>query len=246
MKASRALALSVIAWSTMHAAPALADSGFGQNGQMVLSAERLFGLTFTKVSDEDGGGNGTQTESRTNVALFWPPLSVVTSPYQIPHLAFDFVVSSGISVGGSIGFVSSTGTSKAEPANGGVSVERDSPTITILAFAPRVGYALPLTQQFSFWPRAGITYYSIKSESTGAGMNPTTTKNTTSGLGVNLEPMFVFSPIPNFGISAGPVLDLPLSGTQSVERTPATMPNPADDKVKYTNYGIVFGLLGYF
>jgi hypothetical protein len=116
----------------------------------------------------------------------------------------------------------------------------------MFALAPRVGYVVPISSEFAFWPRAGVTYYSFKSSNTSPGMNPVTSKTTTSGVGLDLEPMFVFSPAAHFGITAGPVLDFPLSGSQSRETTPSNGPAQADDKVKYTNYGLTIGLLGYF
>jgi len=59
--------------------------------------------------------------------------------------------------------------------------------------------------------------------------------------------MFVFTPVPHFGISVGPVVDFPLSGTSSSERTPPGMgPAPVDDKVKFLNFGLIFGILGHF
>ena len=121
-----------------------------------------------------------------------------------------------------------------------------TPSVTVLAFAPRIGYAMALTPLIAFWPRGGITYYSIKSERTSQPPTPVTTKNTISGVGLNLEPMFVFSPADHFGIIAGPVIDIPLSGTSSSTQTPrARNPGP-DDKIKFANYGITVGLLGYF
>jgi hypothetical protein len=242
--------IAIIPITILSATPAFAarpSTAFGGDGQMILSAERLFGVTFSKVREEDGDGSGTQTTSRTNVALFWPPLSLLTSPYEIPRLAFDVVAASGLTLGGSVGFISGTGTTKSEPANGAIGSERDDPTITVLAIAPRLGFALPLSARFAFWPRAGVTYYSFKSESTGAGVNRTTTKTTSNGLGLDLEPIFVFSPVSNFGITIGPIVDFPLSGSRSTERTPlGQQPAPADDKLKFTNYGGTVGLLGYF
>jgi hypothetical protein len=238
-----AITLSLTAMS----APALADDGFGKTGQIILSADRLFGLTFPSVTAEDGASGDKQTISRTDVSLLFPPLSEVQSPYEIPRAAIDFNVASGFTVGGAIGYMTSSGKSKREPAMGGMSVETDLPTLTMLSFSPRVGYALPIAPLFGFWPRVGITYFNIGTSSTSTGMIPVTRKTTTTGFGVDIEPMFVFSPVSHFGITGGPVIDIPLSGTSSTTITPTPMgPAPVDDKVKYTNYGVQFGLLGYF
>jgi hypothetical protein len=246
MKKSTMLAVALVSGSVVSGSQAFAEGSFGKGGQMVFSADRLFGLEFSSVSSESTAGGGKTTDSTTSIALFWPPLSALQSPYQIPHLAFDYIIPGGLTVGGSIGFVSGSGKTKSEPAAGGVSVENDDPTTTILAFAPRVGYALPLTPLFSFWPRGGITYYSIKSERTSGGMVPTTNKTTTSGLGFDLEPMFVLSPADHFGFVAGPVVDIPLSGTTSREQSPPSATPQPDTKVKFLNYGLTIGVLGYF
>jgi hypothetical protein len=75
---------------------------------------------------------------------------------------------------------------------------------------------------------------------------PVTSKTSINGLGLDLEAMFVFSPAEHFGISAGPVFDLPLSGTSSSEQSPQIGPASVDDKVKFMNYGLAVGILGNF
>jgi hypothetical protein len=245
MMKTRVAAASVLSTLIAAVTPALAqDAGFGRTGQVILSAERLFGLSFKSYTIEDGTTGDKQTTSRTDISLLWPSMTVDTiSPYTIPHLAADFVVISGLTVGGSVGFGRSTGTLKNEPVNA-PTAERDADTITLFTFAPRIGYALAITPQIAFWPRAGVTYYSINAQGTNAvGV---TRNDTIKGFGVNLEPMFVFSPVPHFGFTAGPVVDLPLSGSESVDRTPATTPNPPADKVRFRNWGLAVGVLGYF
>jgi len=81
---------------------------------------------------------------------------------------------------------------------------------------------------------------------TGQGAMPTTNKTSLTGIGLNFEPMFVLSPADHFGIVAGPVVDIPLSGKSSSERTPQVGTPQPDTKVKFMNYGLSVGLLGYF
>jgi hypothetical protein len=242
------VALAAVSTLLAAATPAFADEPFGASGQVILSGERMFGLSFPREMDEDGATGNKTTDSRTNIALLWPSLPILTlTPYDTPRVAVDFGAGGGFTVGGSIGFFTGSGSTKREPAAGGVSVETDDPTVTMIAFAPRVGFALPLTPQFSFWPRAGVTYYNIRVSSTNTANPPVTNKTTLSGFGVDLEPMFVFTPVPHFGITAGPVVDIPLSGTSHSERTPpGPNPPPIDDKVKFLNFGLTFGLLGHF
>jgi len=247
MKHATLTALATLAIGVSAAGSALAGEGsFGKDGQFIISGERLFGLAFTTYSSEDGTTHDKQSDSRTNFSLLWPGLNALSfSPYVMPHAALDFVVASGVTLGGSIGFASSTGTTTSEPQNG-PKVERDSPSITELTFQPRVGYALSLSDNFAFWPRIGITYYSIKIEQTSTNMGVSSkTTNTLSGLGLDLEAMFVFTPIEHFGITLTPLADIPLSGSSSTERSPNPGGNPPDDKEKFMAIGGMFGLLGY-
>jgi hypothetical protein len=79
------------------------------------------------------------------------------------------------------------------------------------------------------------------------GNNPTTNKSTASGVGLNIDPMFVFIPATHFGITAGPYLDLPLGGSTSREVTQnGVTTSPADDSTKFTSFGLKVGLLGAF
>jgi hypothetical protein len=245
MKKSTLLAVALVSSSAVSGSQALA-AGSLSGGQIVLSADRLFGLSFSSMSTEDQAG-GKQTQSRTNIALLWPPVTALgyASPYQIPRASLDFIVPGGVSVGGSLGFITGSGTNKTEAANGGASVERDAPSSTILTFAPRVGYALGLAPSIVFWPRGGITYYSIKSDSTTTlGANSIETKTTLSGLGLNLEANVVLFLADHFGIVGGPMLDIPLSGTASTETSPQVGAAQPDTKVKFSNYGLSIGLLG--
>jgi hypothetical protein len=60
--------------------------------------------------------------------------------------------------------------------------------------------------------------------------------------------ILVFSPVSHLGITAGPIPDFLLSGSQSTEMrpNPGGGRRPPDGKVKYTNYGLTVGVLGYF
>jgi hypothetical protein len=224
-------------------APAVAETRsawLGTPGQLILGAERMFGLSFGSVKTEDSTGTFTNTQSTTNINVFWGTGG--TTIYETPRLSCDYIIVAGLTAGGAIGYVSRTGTSKTEVA--GTSTERDIPSVNAFQFAPRVGYVLPLVERIAFWPRAGITYYWLRAEGTSAGPNPVTTKTTIDGFGVNLEAMFAFSIIPGFAITAGPVLDLPVSGSQRTETT--GVPATPDEKYRYTNWGLSVGLIGYF
>jgi hypothetical protein len=234
--------LPVIFASTLLAGSALAQAskGFGTTGQVVLSADRLFGVVVGKIASEGATGI-TTTDSRTNIDLLFAPMP--TTVYEVPRLSFDYVAYEGLTIGGSLGYFHQSGTDENLGANAQVN-SSDSAKLNAFIIAPRIGYALPLADSVAFWPRVGISYYSIGSEQTTTGINPTTRTSTTTGAGLNLEPEFVFSVTHGFGIVAGPVIDLPLSGNVHSETTGA--PPQPDRSVKETNYGVALGLLGYF
>jgi hypothetical protein len=229
-----------------------AATGMHQSGGFILSAERMFGLSFWSVHTErdpqpgvPGATGSDSTISGTNVSLLFG--SNYTSdvgallPYTTPRLAFDFLPIESLTIGGSIGFLSSSG--EVESANGAT---RDTATITAFALTPRVGYALMLTDGIYFWPRLGVTYFSLSSKTNPpppTPPNPPTPErtDTTNGFAINIEPAFVFSLVNHFGISVIPVADIPLAGSNSEDP-----PDPPDSTIKIRNLGATVGLLGYF
>jgi hypothetical protein len=217
---------------------AQAQDKFGSQGQMVFSADRLFGVSAnsTTIKQEANGQTTETTNSTTGISLLWGNNAAGDNSVPvsaIPRLSFDYFVIDGLTVGGSLGYYTSSGTTK----SGGVS--SDLPNTSGFAFAPRVGYALMFTDMIGFWPRGGLTYWQGKSETVGT--NKTTT--TISGFDVNIEVPFVISPTPHFAFTVGPLLDLGLSGSYKQESGGQTLsPEPS---IKHTNIGLVAGILGY-
>jgi len=257
MRAKLTLAFALA--SVVVAAPALAQTppaaapaappvvqtpsgAFGQTGQLILGADRMFGLSFSSVKTETDLPTGTvsNTQSGTNINLLWAPEGL--TPYEVPRLSADYIVVSSLTVGGAIGYKSQSTKNKAEA--GGVSTEADGPSMHVFQIAPRVGYVLGLADKIAFWPRGGITFYTGGTESTsGVAPNQTTTKISMNGLALNVEAMFAFSPVQGFALIGGPLLDLPLSGSMTQEVT--GQPN-VDGKMKFMNWGLAFGMIGYF
>jgi len=115
--------------------------GFGAQGQLAISAERLFGIEYAKASyDHDG------YSSATIIGFGWTNQGRQSS-FVEPRAGIDYFVANSLSLGGAIGIYSAAGHGAHEDASGFI-------------FAPRVGYAIDLGSVASFWPRGGITYYS--------------------------------------------------------------------------------------
>ncbi|HEU4535424.1 MAG TPA: hypothetical protein VFS00_14950, partial [Polyangiaceae bacterium] len=130
-----------------------------------------------------------------------------------------------LTLGGSIGYASVSGEDDFDDFDN----DRDFNTATLFAFHPRVGYVLRFNDTVGMWLRGGITYYSVNVDDAG----------TASGLGINLEPGFIFTVVNGIGISVTPSLDLPVSGGFD--------PDEGEDS-DYTirNFGANAGMFVYF
>ena len=104
------------------------------------------------------------------------------------------------------------------------------------------------------WLRGGITYLNYKSKSEDE-QGTVTTENTDSGnfLDLTLEVPFIISPVPNFAITAGPVIDFPLAGKFKSEQkqtdSASGQTQTVEQESEYTktqNIGLAFGLMGWF
>jgi hypothetical protein len=122
--------VSAFAASLLVAAPARAAT---PPGNWSLAVERLFGLTRTSIDSDFGDA------SYTSISL----LSKVVGQYgySAPRFAFDYLIGSGVSFGGALGYQS-------------LSEDNDTDAWLI---APRVGYFARLGRSFALWPRVGIT-----------------------------------------------------------------------------------------
>ena len=223
------------------AASAQSDGGF-QRGTLAIGAERMTGLYFYSFKSQvpiDGTNRSVDvTTSGTQLNLLWNsnlvdvPRGIGANPASVPRLGVDYMGTDLVSVGGSVGYFSASGSQK--QSDTGVSV--DTVTVSGFAFAPRVGFALHLGSSFLFWPRVGVSYFHIKGERSGGG--------STSGSiwDIVAEPMFVYSPVPHFGFAFGPLLELGVAGSYEI-RDNNGVSRSTDTTV--TNYGAIAGVVGY-
>ncbi|HQP34393.1 MAG TPA: hypothetical protein PLI95_04425 [Polyangiaceae bacterium] len=230
--ASMALGMLLVAGA------AQAEDKFGTG--IILGVDRLWGIGMysqTQSSDENGVDYEEKT-SRTavNLLLAGSPASV----YQVPRLAFDYGLGNGLTVGGNLGYISQSGSSQMKKPSEGEEV--DLPKTSGFLIAPRVGYALELAEGIYIWPRAGITYYSTKTTiEAGAAKN----EDTLSGFGLNVEGMLLWSPVPHFGLTIGPVFDYTLSGKAKSKQTGAVTAESEKDMTEM-NIGLASGIVGWF
>ncbi len=165
--------------------------------------------------------------------------------YAIPRLGIDAFIGS-LTLGGSIGFVSSTGSSKwTATSSSGVTLatQADLPDVTRVMITPRIGYVFVTGEHIAIWLRGGFTYFSSSVEedignSTGG---ITRVKRTGSGTSLTLDPQLVILPVPHAGITFGPVLDIGLGGSLESDEAGAVTVDTNE-----STYGVGAGLLLYF
>lgn len=261
---------AILATAVLHAGRAHAEArtGLGDSGEWIVSAERLFGIAYAKATEVDGAT--TTTDSRTAIALLCPPIGPggLSSPHHIPRIALDVDVMGGFTIGGAVGFVSSSGTTKTETAATGTSPssssERDAASATTFLLSPRLGYAVSLSSLFTFWPRVSVSYYDISVSAPGtiatgnaSGTGTTvvgTVERNFNGIGLGIEPALVLTPLPHVGLVFAPAIDFPLSGSRltKVSTSPAwqdVVPSsaaPREGDASFFSLGFHFGVLAHF
>jgi hypothetical protein len=82
---------------------------------------------------------------------------------------------------------------------------------TTWALGPRVGYNIPVSERFSIWPKAGLSF-TTTSTSTDNPLPGQDEDSTASNLAVNLFVPVMFHPVEHFFLGFGPALDADLSG----------------------------------
>ncbi len=248
-------AAAAMAPGTAHAQQQEAN-GFGEKSQLILSVDRLMPLfsyssqsvTFTRAN----GVTDKSSDSGTSMAFFLgrePNLGVV---HTVPRVAFDFTIIRHLTLGGAFAFAIGLGGSHEETPGNGVTTKRDASKTTVVGFAPRVGYIIPLGDVFAFWPRAGFAFYSVSTKTPrlvnapGPGQVEITETNSDSVFSLDLDPQFAWTPVQHFFIHFGPLVNIPLSGSRSAETVqgPTTTTEKADLSVFH--FGLSAGLGGWF
>ncbi len=171
------IALTLLVLSLLVSAQASAQETFYGAGEINVALERGFGVHYVHRNIDPPGGDDFDWDG-TTIGLGWYG---ALTPLHWARGAFDVFVIDQLSIGGSLGFYAQSG----DPDGDG------------LIIAPRVGYAIPLSDLFTFWPRGGISYYDQDDNNLFA---------------LSGEAMFVLTPHPNWGILLGATLDIGVAG----------------------------------
>ncbi len=166
----------------------------------IVGIENLFGYASTvrRTSLEAG-------TVRTEQSTFSFLGGGLGSSYAIPGLSIDGVFGRGVTLGGSLRYVSST------TKVSGLSVSVDQ-----FALAGRVGY-LSKGRPVAVWPRVGLAYQSVwgSTDSGSEDAESAAVNDVYSSTALSLELPIVFRGT-GFGIAFGPALYVPLSGSAEV------------------------------
>ena len=253
----RTLALSfcvsgVLATAAGRQAAAQEANGLGEKGELIITADRLMPLlsySSQTLTIENNGQTSKLSESSSSIALLLGrEPSLLVNPHTVPRLAIDFTVIQHLTVGGSFVLAFGLGGSTTSES-GNVTSKRDAPKASLVGFAPRVGYVLPLGQTFGFWPRAGLAFYSISQKQDTVSKNgnvTTTTTDTDSTWSLDLDPQFVWVPLQHFFAHFGPLLNIPFAGSRSTETVVGGTTNTTKNDLSTFHFGLSAGLGGWF
>ena len=264
MKAHLGIAVLAFAATTALAAPAEAAGdakGLGEKYQLIVSADRLvplFSYTYASSTTTQNNIELTQSQSGAGISILFGRIAGVdgglpTNVHAIPRVGFDFTVIPRLTLGAAFAFGFGLGGSNETEAltnNVKATRETDAPTATAVGLAPRVGYILPLTDHLAFWPRGGFGFYwvSVKTEDVNVNNpNDVTTQSVTDNLiSLDLDPQLMITPFEHFFFNVGPLLNVPLSGSRSLDRTQGTQTQSFSNDISLFHLGITAGLGGFF
>lgn len=189
-------------------APAAATGSFGLANQFVLSTNLDIGVTFSSVGDSEGEGD---TSSSDFLVRFGTNIGRTWS--------LDYFVIDNLSVGGQVSY---------QTTNDG-----DGNTFSL---APRLGYNIGLSDDFSLWPQLTVTFASSKA---ATQIGDVTVEAKSSSFGVGLYAPVLYHITNHFFLGTGPFIDTQLSNSIKVEGGDSV------DAPKATNFGLQSVLGGY-
>lgn len=243
------------------ASPASAQQAaeqFGDQGQFIFGADRLFGLfAYTSNSFTVSNTNNTTTVTGTDMAFFGGLNAVslgaagagtVTAGnptfYNLPRLGFDYTIIKGLTLGGeAIAFFTLGGSTSQGAAS------QANPGGNAFGIAPRVGYIFSINDVFAIWPRGGLSYYTANYSAQSVPFNRCNNTANANLFGLDIDPVFTISPAQHFAFMAGPTLDWGFTGGASAS-TPQTPDCSRTTNTSFSyqavNFALNAGLLGWF
>ncbi len=161
----------------------------GSKGDAIFSAERLFGVRGEHWRVEPPAPANHVDANDTVIAFGFAKTGV---PYNVPRLAFDYMVVNQLSLGGAVGF------SLSDASNDFI-------------VAPRIGFLHMFGRVAGIWPRGGFFYHSTEVDH----------QYKESSLGLNLECMFPIVVAGHFGFEVGLTFDQSFTGKHDPDDGPS-------------------------
>jgi hypothetical protein len=202
------------------------DEGFGERGQFIVSADRLFDLfAFSSISQNQfqpppGTSKIVTTTTETSMGFLWGS-SANADPtqtfYTVPRVGADYTIINNVTVGGELILWFTLGghtSTETDPNNGASNTTtQGNPGTVIFGIAPRGGYILQLNDMFSLWLRGGFSIISTSTNTSNTAGNVTTSNSSgAQQFAIDLDPQFVFTPMRHVGFTAGLTADIPIGG----------------------------------
>lgn len=202
--------------------------------RFILSAESLLGFTYFRQSADVERDGLSQHTVQSGTELHLLKSGEPSSPYGEARIGLDAVVGPGVTLGGGIGYSTTSEDSVTEVSGSTLPPGDETSTtkLSILVLAPRVGYVLAPSRYVAVWLRLGVTYASLKVTSS--------TEDLSQGCAaIKFDPMLVITPLPHVGLMIGPDLNVGVAGSLSgtVNGRPL-----ADERIRSSAYGLNAGL----
>lgn len=227
----------------------------GARGQLLVTADRLVplvGYTTQSITATDGDITTKTTDSGASFAFLVGREPQLGSMHTVPRVAVDVTVLPRLTIGTAFAAafgIDGTHIEERSPRVGQRTVrENVSPGGTLLGFAPRVGYVVPLGRQLAFWPRVGIAFYSVRSQrevTSNLGVTSSSTVTDTT-FSLDLDPQIVWTPLPHVLVHVGPLANLPFTGAHETSFAQGSEVKDRSDDLTIFHFGVSAGLGVWF
>lgn len=218
-----------------------------EDGRFLIGVERISGVVgwYSRSTDENDFGRFERERRGAQLHVFAATAHVGDDRNSIqfsgtPRVTFDYLTGFGMTLGGFAAVLGSTGNEDLV-VNDVEQEEITAPdTISVLT-GLRVGWVVPVSQRFAFWPRAGAAY------SLQRVFGPAGARLTVQVLQVNLEPTFFLSLAPHVGLLLHPFLDLGVAGSVKTSFVITGLPSQSSTgSLRMHAAGAAIGLVAHF
>jgi hypothetical protein len=219
---------------------ALAQTRFGDKGQLAITGENLFVFSTERRAEQSPtGGDDVDVTNREGFLL---STTIDSLSPRIPQVGGHYFIIPSLSIGGTIGYEGRGGSHTPPPVGPfqpGSIPKNDASTFV---FNPKVGYVLGLNSVFGFWFRGGLGVYHY-GESDGTDSR---NKFGFTFWFVSLDALFVITPVQHFGFYAGLQGDLTFTGSHTNTRVMGAQVIETSNSTSFRDIGLGVGMLGYF